>query len=275
MKRTFVFISILSLFTTATTACKPQASQPAASEKRTIQMPADVHKTMPGGPEQMRSTQQIHGTVLEALDASRYTYIHVDTGAEKVWAAAPQFQVNVGDHVTFPQGMAMANFHSESLNRDFGQVYFVSAVRVEVAGHGKAHGPGPEEAPAGEASPSQADTGAVKKPVKAPVDLSGIIKADGGVTIAEIYADSTTLAGKEVVLRGKVVKFSPQILGTNWIHIQDGTGEAGKNDLTVTTSDSAKMGDTVLVKGVLATGKDFGGGYRYEVIVENAAVTVE
>ena len=64
-------------------------------------------------------------------------------------------------------------------------------------------------------------------------------------------------------------------MGKNWIHIQDGTGEAGANDLTVTTSAEANTGDTVLISGTLATDKDFGYGYAYDVIVEEAEVTVE
>jgi hypothetical protein len=64
-------------------------------------------------------------------------------------------------------------------------------------------------------------------------------------------------------------------MGVNWIHIQDGTGDSGANDLTVTTLDSAKIGDVVLVKGTAATDKDFGAGYKYDLIVEEATVKVE
>ena len=76
-------------------------------------------------------------------------------------------------------------------------------------------------------------------------------------------------------MRGKVVKFTPEIMGKNWIHLQDGTGAAGTSDLTVTTSASAKTGDTVTVKGILVVDKDFGYGYAYDVIIEDAEVTVE
>jgi hypothetical protein len=72
-----------------------------------------------------------------------------------------------------------------------------------------------------------------------------------------------------------VVKFSQQIMGKNWIHLQDGTGAAGTNDLTVTTDGTANTGDTVVVTGVVTTDKDFGYGYKYDVILENATVTIE
>jgi hypothetical protein len=107
------------------------------------------------------------------------------------------------------------------------------------------------------------------------VDLSGITVAEGGQTVADIFAKKAELAGKPVKVRGKVVKFSGGIMGKNWIHLQDGTGEAGSNDLTVTTQAMAKVGDTVVISGVLATDKDFGYGYAYGVIVEDAEVAAE
>jgi hypothetical protein len=110
---------------------------------------------------------------------------------------------------------------------------------------------------------------------KPQVDVSGVKKAEGGKTVGEIYAQKDELTGKEVKLRGKVVKFSPQIMGKNWIHLQDGSGAEGSNDLTVTTSTDAQVGDTVLVSGLLVTNKDFGFGYKYDVMVEDAKIIVE
>jgi hypothetical protein len=71
------------------------------------------------------------------------------------------------------------------------------------------------------------------------------------------------------------VKYNGGIMGKNWLHIRDGSGQEGNNDLTVTTDAPAKVGDTVLVKGKVSTDRDFGGGYKYPVIVEDAKVTVE
>jgi hypothetical protein len=117
-------------------------------------------------------------------------------------------------------------------------------------------------------------TGATASP---NLDLTGIKKADGGKTIAEIFAAKARLAGKPVAVRGKVVKYNAEILGKNWLHIRDGSGNADdrNNDLTITTTNSAKLGDTVLVTGSVSTDKDFGAGYKYVVILDNAKVTVE
>ncbi|MFU8896863.1 MAG: hypothetical protein ACNA8J_10785 [Gammaproteobacteria bacterium] len=109
----------------------------------------------------------------------------------------------------------------------------------------------------------------------ADVDLSGIARADGGVTVAELYASKDELAGEPVTLRGKIVKVNAGIMGTNWLHVRDGSGAEGSNNITITTDQLADVGDIVLVTGVLAVNKDFGMGYRYEAILEEAEVTVE
>jgi hypothetical protein len=110
----------------------------------------------------------------------------------------------------------------------------------------------------------------------AEVDLTGIAKAEGGKTVAEVFAEKDALAGKPVTFRGKVVKTNPDIMGKNWLHVRDGSGAEGTNDLTITTAGTLpNVGDTVVVTGNVALNKDFGMGYAYDVLVEDAQVTVE
>lgn len=207
------------------------------------------------------------GTVTETMDAGGYTYLQVDTGTEKVWVAAPQVAVKIGDPVVVPQGMAMENYHSKTLDRDFPVVYFVDSVMVG--------GAAATIAQAADETGTMATTTGAPKVIQSNVDLSGIEPADGGQTVAQVYADPDGLNGQKVKIRAKVVKFNADIMGKNWLHIQDGTGASGTNDLTVTTSASADIGDTVLVDGTLVTDKDFGYGYKYAVLIEDAKVTIE
>lgn len=93
--------------------------------------------------------------------------------------------------------------------------------------------------------------------------------------VEEIYAKKDNLKGKKVTVRGEVVKFNERIMGKNWLHIRDGSGKQGTNDLTATTNDTAKVGDKVTVTGVLSVDKDFGGGYKYQIILEEATVNVK
>jgi len=113
-------------------------------------------------------------------------------------------------------------------------------------------------------------------PDSADVDLAGIVKAEGGKTVAEVYAERDQLAGSKVAVRGKIVKTNAGIMERNWLHLQDGTGESGSNDLTITTTAAVPpVGTTVLVSGQVATNKDFGLGYQYDVLLEDAEITVE
>ena len=110
----------------------------------------------------------------------------------------------------------------------------------------------------------------------AEVDLAGIAKAEGGKTVAEVFAEKDALAGKPVTFRGKVVKTNPDIMGKNWLHVRDGSGAEGTNDLTITTAGTLpNVGDTVVVTGNVSLNKDFGMGYAYDVLIEDAQVTVE
>ncbi len=95
-----------------------------------------------------------------------------------------------------------------------------------------------------------------------------------GTTVAAVWKTRAALAGTKVTLRGKVVKYNGGILGVNWIHIQDGSGNAadGSNDITITSEMDTKVGDTITVTGIVAVNKDLGSGYQYPVIVEHASI---
>lgn len=145
-----------------------------------------------------------------------------------------------------------------------------------LAGCGQeATAPAPAE-PAGSAAPMSAEQPHPMPAAEvADVDLSGIEKPEGGMTIAELYAGKAELAGQAVTVRGKVVKVNPNIMGRNWIHVRDGSGAEGTNNLAVTTNQLPNVGDTVLLTGALEADKDFGMGYTYELIIEQPELTIE
>jgi hypothetical protein len=211
----------------------------------------------------------ISGTIVETMDAAGYTYVLVDTGVQKVWAAGTQTAVEVGEKVNLSGGMAMQNFKSQALGRTFDVIYFVGSLKgIDGAG------------PAGQGSRfpqaiSGHGTASGKAAPEKPVDLSNIQKASGGHTVAELFAGKEKLADKETAVRGRVVKFNAGIMGRNWIHIRDGSGSEGSNDLTVTTGDTAKVGDLVVIRGRVKTDQDFGHGYSYDLLIEEAKVDVE
>ena len=133
----------------------------------------------------------------------------------------------------------------------------------------------PTTAPAATEAPAMPADHPAAKPGE-EVDLSGIAKAEGGKTVAEVFAEKASLAGKPVTVRGKVVKVNGGIMGKNWLHVRDGSGAEGTNDLTVTTSgELPELGTIVVVTGPVTLDKDFGMGYQYAVILEDAEVKAE
>jgi hypothetical protein len=201
-----------------------------------------------------KSAGQISGKVTEVIDVTGYTYAEVDTGKQKVWAAGPPTALKTGDTIAFSSQMPMQNFHSKSLGRDFPLIYFIT--QYDTGTEGKATA----------ASHNQITQQQASKPVE------GINKVEGGYTIAEIYADKQNLNGKTIRVRGKVIKYTPQIMGKNWLHIKD---SSSLEDLTVTTSNTAAVGDIVIAEGNLEQDKDYGSNYFYPVIMEDATVTKE
>jgi hypothetical protein len=206
--------------------------------------------------------EKVTGPVLETMDASTYTYVRVKTDKGDVWAATAQFKVAVGDRVVVPLETPMENFSSKTLNRTFPLIYFTSHITRE----GEPATPPPMavgHAPMGGGAAPAAM--AVTTPIAPPA---------GGTSIATVWADRKALAGRTVTVRGQVVKFNGGILGRNWLHIQDGSGNAadGTNDLTVTSDGMAKVGDVVTITGTVAVDKDFTAGYAYKVMLEKATI---
>lgn len=205
------------------------------------------------------------GRVVQTMNSGGYTYVYLDNKGEKNWVAAPEMQVKVGDELTFKDGGEMRNFASKSLNRTFEKIFFCGppVLRTGDAATGIT---------ADKRSPGGKSTAAKDETIK-------VEKASGSnaYTIGNLYKNKARLDKKKVVVRGKVVKVSARIMGRNWIHIQDGSGETkkGTNNLVATSTDLPSVGDIVTASGVLAKDRDFGSGYKYDLILEQATIKTE
>jgi Tfp pilus assembly protein FimT len=93
-------------------------------------------------------------------------------------------------------------------------------------------------------------------------------------TVASVIQNKDKLGGKTVAAQGKVVKVNNGIMGRNFVHVQDGSGDAAKgtNNLIVTSTNTAAVGDQVTVSGTVALNREFGMGYSYPLLVENATI---
>lgn len=220
------------------------------------------------------------GKVLETMNAATYTYARVETASGEQWIAGPQTTVAVGDTISWSGGNEMKNFPSKSLDRTFETILFVGRIQTGAAGApaGAAGQAAGAAAPAAGATAAEAEKamgashGGLSGKGEGP-EITGIEKVEGGQTVAEVYERRDALSGKEVAVRGQVVKFNAGVMGRNWLHLRDGSkSAAGENDLTVTTDQAVAVGDVVVVRGTVAVNKDFGFGYRYDVLVEGAKV---
>ncbi|MHB1310697.1 MAG: nucleotide-binding protein [Gemmatimonadaceae bacterium] len=200
------------------------------------------------------------GPVQEVLPAAPYVYLRVKTTKGEVWAAVPEAKIAKGAVVTVFNPMLMSKFESKTLKRTFDEVYFGT-----LSADGGVPAMGAGENP----------HASVGKPTE-PVKVGKVEKAAGADarTVAEAWAQAAALEGKVVTVRGTVVKFNGGVMGKNWVHLQDGSGDAAKgtNDITFTTMDEAAVGQTITMRGTAHTNKDFGAGYKYAIIVEEAKI---
>ncbi len=236
-------ISTLLLSSLVVTSCLASKSADTATEKSSSKDNSEVH-----------NSNLISGDLIETFDAGGYTYVQIKTNDGPVWVAGPITSINKGDHIGFSGKMVMRDFHSKSLGRDFETIYFVHAFII----NGKS---------SVASVPDPHKNATRKKPASA---LKSFKKAENGHTIADVLENKKTLAEKTVKIRGQVSKYTADVLGKNWIHIRDSSSQ---QDLTITTSASAKIDDVIVVEGSLALNKKFGYGYTYEVIVEDAKVS--
>jgi hypothetical protein len=231
----------------------------------------------------------LKGTIVEFKDVTNYTYLLLEDSSGKVWAAIPKRPVKVGEEIAIADIAVMKDFHSKTLEKTFDLILF--AVPSEGCPLKESEGEIVSEMPSGmmpgkmppaTMSPASMPHGAMpamgdstKKSKAAPQDIK-VSKAVGedAYTIEEIYSKKEELSQKTITVRAIVVKFMPQIMGKNWIHIQDGTGsvEKGNNDVAVSSLDTAEIGEEVIVKGTLGIDKDFGMSCAFGALIEDASV---
>ena len=202
--------------------------------------------------------------VAEVVQTSNYTYLKVsDNGAEN-WIAVTRQEAAVGEVYYYDQALEMKNFNSKELKRTFETIYFVqglskqpiTAAAAPPAGMGEMGG-----------AAAAKHTGKIALEKKAGITIAPVA---GSISIAQLWADKDKYSGKTIKIKGQVVKINEQVMGKNWIHIQDGSGDSGNFDLAVTTLDGMKMDDVVTFEGTITLNKDFGAGYFYEIIMEDA-----
>ena len=246
MKLTLAVISIL--FVPASLSCRQKDAEQEQQQDRQQQVQN----------QQGVTAADLHTVVVqEVIQATSYTYLKVREADSDFWMAIAKRDIQAGTTISFAGGLEMNNFESRDLQRTFETIYLVD--RIVDGG-----------APA---SPQSMSMPHGMKPELEKKEIS-IEPADGGITIGELFANRDAYAGKNVLIRGQVTKVNRAIMDRNWVHLQDGTGDSGGFDLTVTTADQVNAGDVVTFEGKITLNRDFGAGYSYEVLMEQAKLRV-
>jgi hypothetical protein len=246
MKKTIYIYVALAVLVVALLVYTVSTQKGKKNEVTTNTQQTQVDSTTP---ERMHTV-----TVVDFTNTSNYTYIKVDESGNDYWIAVNKMEVKKGETLFFSKSMEMKNFHSTELNRTFDSVLFVDGI----------------------ATSPNSQSGFVHPEVnKEPEIKKRIETLPGGKTVKEIFANQSELSGKIVRIRGEVVKVNSGIMNRNWIHIQDGTSDNGQYDLLVTSDQNAKIGDVLVFEGKVATNKDFGAGYKYPVMIEEAKIISE
>ena len=278
IKKTALCFVILALIV-GLTSCGSDTSETNVPEQAGTQGQMTV-QTPPKPDDQLAAYS---GKVMETKDVSPYTYVRLVDGAGKeFWAAVPETQLKIGDQIALQDTVVMTNFSSKTLNRTFESIIFAARL-VRGSGNGAVTTPADAGGSSADAVQSAGNPHGMTSPssggsARAVVTFTGAkvekSTAPNGYTVGELFEKAADLNNRKVTVKGMVVKISPNIMGKNWIHIQDGTGDPSKNthDLVVTSQALAEKGSIISLEGVLAADKDFGFGYRYDVLIEDAVV---
>ena len=201
------------------------------------------------------NASKLHKVVVEeVLHTPKYTYLNVTEDGAKIWIAVPKKEVKVGGTYYYRGGLKKNNFKSVEFDRVFETLYLVSDVS-EDPGLGGMTSTSPHGESGGE--PQLEQTTKLDPPA-------------GGISIAELFKNRQKYEGQTVKVKGRCVKLNMNIMNRNWIHLQDGSTNDQGVDLTVTTAEIVQLGTIVAFEGKITLNKDFGAGYKYEIIMEEA-----
>jgi len=235
----------------------------ATPDKAAAPAAAPSAPAVPAAEKVAKPPEVLSGKILQTMNSGGYTYVNIQKkNGDKAWVAVMEAPVKVGTQISFKGGAEMLNFESKSLKRTFEKIVFSDGIIADTSAKATVS--------EGKTSPGSKGSTATKDAKIKVAKATG----PGATTVQEAFANSASLNKKKVVIKGKVVKVSSQIMGKNWIHIQDGTGTQakGNHNLVCTSKGTAEIGDVVTVSGTLVKDKDFGAGYKYAVIIEDATI---
>ena len=156
-------------------------------------------------------------------------------------------------------GLLKTNFESKEFNKVFDTIYLISNLVTQE--HSKHAGALPVSVKKGELVTQKEDI---------PTHTDKIVEHKGTLQIAELVNDPKKYEGHTIQLSGTCVKVNPNIMERNWIHLQDGSKD--DFDLVITTNTYVLEGSAITIRGTVVLNKDFGAGYKYDLILEEGTL---
>ena len=205
--------------------------------------------------------REVHTVVIKEILPSdnNYIYLKVQEGEEQFWISTIKQEVLVGETYYYNEALLKTNFESSEHNRVFDKIYLVTNL-VSAA-----HGNDPENGT--EKTQVEIDKSSKEETESNP---KRIIEQKGSIKIAELVNDPKKYEGKTVQISGICTKMNEGIMNMNWIHLQDGSKD--EYDLVVTSDVIVEIGKVVTMKALVTLNKDFGAGYKYDLILENGII---
>ncbi|MCF6214374.1 MAG: hypothetical protein L3J45_10165 [Flavobacteriaceae bacterium] len=202
--------------------------------------------------------------VNEILKTDKYLYINVtEKGVvDPFWIATRIMDIAIGETYFYKGGLLKTNFESKEYNRVFKKIYLISSNLV-LANH--ASNPGLKN----KVKPSAKNTVTKKVVAKSKRPQKNIV-VKGSIKISELVKNIKKYAGKTVQISGTCTKINAGIMNRNWIHLKDGSKD--DYDLVVTSNEFVKEGTVITIKAVVTLNKDFGAGYKYDIILEEGTI---
>ncbi|MCF8274416.1 MAG: hypothetical protein K9I95_11345 [Flavobacteriaceae bacterium] len=209
------------------------------------------------------TSNEFHSIVVtEVLPTSKYVYLNVTEGEENYWIAARSMEVKVGESYYYKGGLLKTNFESKEYNRVFDKVILVSSL-VTAANHGT-----DGAASNGVINTSKTPVNTTKQDIE--MHTEKIVQKQGSIKISELVKNPKKFEGQTIQLDGVCTKINAGIMDRNWIHIKDGSKD--DYDLVITSDAFIPEGAVFTIKAVVVLNKDFGAGYKYDLILENGTI---
>ena len=208
-------------------------------------------------------SNELHTVVVkEILTASRYLYLYVKEGEEQFWIAVRKTEIKIGGMYYYKRALLKTNFESKENNKVFEKIYLVTSL-VPV-NHGN------EQGSLKDINMTSAVDDINISDVKTVEKSDNITQHKGSVMISELVSNPKKFEGQIIQISGKCVKVNAGIMNRNWIHVKDGSQD--DYDLVITSDIFVPEGTSITMKALVTINKDFGAGYKYDLILENGVL---